>query len=75
MPGLDRKAGRSRDQCDLLQVIAPVGDLRWDSVALTAVGKGAGVEGLEYDLNLLLEQLAVGVVVDDGASKVSTSRL
>src|SRR6266849_3764712 len=59
LPAVHRAAHRPRNQCYLLELIAPVGHARGNGVVLAAVGKGRFVEGLEDDFELLFEQLAI----------------
>ena len=63
LPALDRPGPRARHQRDLAQLVAAVGHRRRDRVVLALVGEGALVECLEDDLDLLLEQRAVGVLI------------
>ena len=69
LPALNGQGTRAGDQCDFFKLVATVGHLGWYLVVLAVVGKGGLVEGLHHDLHLLLEQLAVGVLVDDGVAE------
>ena len=64
LPALDGQRLRARHQRDLLELVAPIGHRGRDRVVLALVGEGALVERLEDDLDLLLEELAVGVLVE-----------
>src|SRR5262249_55123882 len=65
LPAFDGQRLRPRHQRDLAELIAPVRHLGRDRVVLALMREGALVERLEDDLDLLLEQLPVGVLVDD----------
>ena len=76
--GCQHSTGRlqgPRHQGQLLQGVAAVRYLRRQGVMLALVRKGLLVEGLKDDVDLLLEQLAVGLLVSSGAPNVSTSRV
>ena len=64
LPALDRQRLRPRHQRDLLELVASVGHPRRDRVVLALVREGALVERLEDEVDLLLEQLAVGVLIE-----------
>jgi hypothetical protein len=63
LPDLDRLAQGTRHQRDLLQRIAPIGDLRGERVVLPPMRERLLAERLQDDLHLLLEELAVGLGV------------
>src|SRR4029077_7959796 len=65
LPPLDGERLRTREQRQLADLVAPVGHLGRDRVVLALVREGALVERLEDDVDLLLEELAIGVLVDD----------
>src|SRR5918994_2237635 len=69
LPALDGSRLRAWHQGDLPDLIAPIRHRGRDRVVLALVGEGALVEGLEDDLDLLLEQLAVGVLVEHRPSE------
>src|SRR5712672_2794484 len=64
LPAFDRQALRRRHQGDLLQRIAAIRHLRRDREVLALVRERLPLEGLEQDLDALLEHLAVGVLVE-----------
>jgi hypothetical protein len=66
LPALDGQRLRARHQRDLPKLVAPVGHRGRDGVVLALMREGALVERLEDQLHLLLEQLAVGVLVEHG---------
>ena len=68
LPPLDVVLGPG-NQGDLLQVVAPVGHVGRNVVVLAVVSEAALVERLPHDLDLLLEELAVGVLVHDGRAE------
>ena len=57
-----RRAG-TRHEGEVLELVAPVGELRRQGVVLAAMREALLVEGLEEDLDLLLEHLPVLVLV------------
>src|SRR5207245_2809331 len=63
LPALDGQCLRAWHQRDLLELVAPVGHLGREGVVLAVMRKGALVERFENDLDLLLEQLPVGVLI------------
>ena len=63
LPHLDRQIEGARHQGDVLQLIAAVRHFGRQGVVLAAVGERLLVERLHDDLELLLEQLAVGICV------------
>src|SRR5438132_6162977 len=63
LPAFDRQALRRRHQGDLLQRVAAIRHLRRDRVKLALVRERLALEGLEDDVDTLLEHLAVGVLV------------
>ena len=65
LPALDRQVERPRDEGQLLERIAAVGHLGRQGVVLALVREALLVERLEDDVDLLLEQLAVCVLVDE----------
>ena len=65
LPALHRVDG-SRHQGEILKVVAAIGDAGGNGVVLALVGEGGVVERLEDDLDLLLEELAVGGLVEQG---------
>src|SRR3954470_11119503 len=64
LPAFDRLVDRARHQGQLLQLIAAIGHLRGQRVILASVREAFAVERLEQDLDLLLEEFAVGVLVE-----------
>ena len=74
LPALDGQRLRPRHQRDLLKLVAPVGHRGRDRVVLALVREGALVERLEDELDLLLEQLAVGVLVEHAAPRTPRPR-
>src|SRR5437667_12788463 len=64
LPALDGQRLRAWHQRDLLELVAPVGHLGREGVVLALMRKGALVERFENDLDLLLEQLPVGVLIE-----------
>src|SRR5204862_5391820 len=64
LPALDGERLRAWHQCDFPQLVAPVGHLGRDRVVLALVRERALVERLEDEADLLLEQLAVRVLVE-----------
>ena len=68
LPPLDLVLGPG-NQGDLFQVIAAVGHVGRNVVVLAVVGERALVERLPHHLNLLLEELTVGVLVHDGGAE------
>src|SRR5712691_10205889 len=64
-PDVDRQVLGPGYHRDLLDPVAAVVDRRRTLVALAFVAKGALVEALEQQLELLLEQLAIGLGVDE----------
>jgi len=75
LPALDRVMDRARHQGQLFELVAAVGDARRQGVVLALMRERFLVEGLEDDLDLLLEQLAIGFLVQHRGAKVSTSRV
>ena len=69
LPAFDRQVDRARHQGQLLELIAAIGDISGYRVVLALVREGFVVERLEDDLDLLLEQLAVSLLVDDRRAK------
>src|SRR3954453_22033300 len=69
LPAFDRQAFRPRHQGDLLQRIAAIGHLGRDRVVLALVRERLALERLEDDLDALLEDLAVGLLVEQGRAK------
>src|SRR5204863_5100973 len=65
LPALDRPAQWPRHEGQLLQLIAAIRHLRRQGVVLALMREAGLVERLEYDLDLLFEDLAVGVLVDE----------
>jgi hypothetical protein len=65
LPALHGQGLRARHQRDLPQLVAAVGHGGRDRVVLALVGEGALVERLEDEVDLLLEQLPVGALVED----------
>ena len=63
LPDIDRAVQRARNQSDVLQLIAPVRDIRRNLVILAVMAERLLVEGLEDNVDLLLEELPVGVLV------------
>ena len=63
LPALDRAMDRTRHQGQLLELVAAVGNARRQGVVLALVRKRFLVKRLENDLDLLLEQLATGFLV------------
>ena len=63
-----RLTGRGH-QGQLLELIAAIGDISGYRVVLAFVRKGFVVERLEDDLDLLFEQFAVRLLVDDRGAK------
>jgi hypothetical protein len=63
LPALHRQVEGPRNQGELLQGVAAIGDLGRQRVVLALVREGVLVEGLEDDLGLLLVELAVGLLV------------
>ena len=74
LPAFDRQVDRPRHQRQFLQRIAAIGHFGRQRVMLALVRKALVVEGFQDDLDLLLEQFAVGLLVMIGAPNVSTSR-
>ncbi len=64
LPALHRMDG-TRHQGEVLQIVAAVRDPRGNGVVLALVGERGVVERLEDDLHLLLEQLAIGGLVEE----------
>src|SRR6266436_4144459 len=60
-----QQADRARHQGQLLELVAAIGDISGYRVVLACVREGFVVERLEDDLDLLLEQFAVSLLVDD----------
>src|SRR6202048_3619079 len=69
LPAFDWQVDRARHQGQLLELIAAIGDISGYRVVLALVRKGFVVERLEDDLDLLLEQFAVSLLVDDRGAK------
>ena len=69
LPALHREVAGPGHQRYLLQFVSSIWDLGWDVVVLAVVGEGALVKGLHHHLHLLLEQLPVGVLVNDGVAE------
>ena len=63
LPALDGMNG-PRHEREVLQVVAAVRDAGGDRVVLALVRERGVVERLEDDLDLLLEELAVGDLVE-----------
>ena len=63
-----RRSGRGTRVMSL-QLVAAIRHPGWDGVVLAVMRKGALVEGLEDDLDLLFEQLAVFVRVEHGRAE------
>src|SRR5262249_3445179 len=63
LPALDGPGDGAWYQRQLLEGVTAVWHLRWQGVVLALVRERGVVEGLEDDLDLLLEQLAVGVLI------------
>src|SRR5207248_5239068 len=64
-PAFDRPVDRPRHQGQLLQLIAAIRHLRRQGVVLALMREALAVERFEQDLDLLLEEFAVGVLVAD----------
>src|SRR4029077_3007644 len=64
LPDLDRQMHRARDERELLQLIAAIRHRRRDRVVLPLVRERGLIERLEDDLDLLLEQLTIGLAVE-----------
>ena len=64
-PDVDRQVLGPRHHRDLLSAIAAIVDRRRTLVVLALVVEGVLVEALEQQLELLLEQLAIGLGVDE----------
>src|SRR5262249_5432156 len=64
LPDLDRQVHRPRPERELLALVPAIRDRRWDRVVLAAVREGRPAERLEDDLDLLLEQIAIGLAVE-----------
>src|SRR5262245_22069526 len=62
-PDVDRQMQRPRDHGDVLKAIAAMVDRRRALIVLALVADGTLVEAFEQQLELLLEQLAIGVGV------------
>jgi len=69
LPALDRQAERPRHQGQLFECIAAVGHLGRQRVVLALVRKAFLVECLEDDVDLLFEQLAVRLLVEERRAK------
>ena len=69
LPALHRAAQRAWDEGDLAELVAPIRDRRREDVVLAVVGEGLLVEGLHEDLDLLLEELPVGLRIQHGAAE------
>src|SRR6516165_4070723 len=65
LPAFDRQPLRRRNQGDLLQRITAIRHLGRDRVVFSVVRERLALEGLEQDLDALLEHLAVGVLDDE----------
>src|SRR5205823_6774269 len=65
LPALDGAMDRARYEGQLLQLVAAVRHAGRQRVVLAAVREPLVVERLEDDLDLLLEQLAVGLLIQD----------
>ena len=65
LPALHREAERARDQREVREVVAAVRHLGRQRVVLALVRERLLVEGLEDDLDLLLEELAVRGLVQE----------
>ena len=66
LPALDRQGPRARDQGELFQLLFAVDDPRRDVEVPAPVREALLVPGLEDDVDLFLEALAVGLVVVEG---------
>ena len=64
LPAFHRLPQRARHQGQLLQRVAAIRHLRRQRVVLAFVGEALAVERLEDDVDLLLEQLAVGRLIE-----------
>ena len=69
LPDVDRAVERAGDQRYVAELVTAVGDIGRDLVVLAVVAEGLLVEGLHDDVDLLLEQLAVGVLVQQGRAE------
>ena len=69
LPALHRQRPRARHQRQLLQLVAPVGNLRRKVVMLAVMDERLLVERLENDLHLLLKKLPVGRLVQQRRTK------
>ncbi len=69
LPALDGRAERSGDQGELFQFVAAIGNRRRKRVLLPTVRKGFLGQRLHHDVDLLFEDLAVGLLVEHRHSK------
>ena len=69
LPSFHGQAAGARHQGYLLELVAAVRHLGRDGVILALMGKGTLVERLENQLDLLLEQVAVGGLVKEGRAE------
>ena len=69
--GCQHSTGRltGRHERQFLKLVAAIGHAGRQRIVLAAMGEAFAVEGLEQDLDLLLEDLAVGVLVKQRAAK------
>ena len=74
LPSFHRQACQSRHQRQILQHIAAIRHLRRQRVMLALVAERLIVEGLEDNIDLFLEQLAICLLIQQMSTKVSTSR-
>src|SRR4029077_9691297 len=76
LPALDRQVERSRDEGKLFEGIAAIRHLGRQRVVLALMREALAVEGLEDDLDLLLEQSSVGLLIAQwGAERFHLARV
>ena len=65
LPAFDGEVDGPGDKGDLFQVVSPIGDVNRDVVVLAVVRERLLVEGLEDDIDLLFEEVSVGLLVKE----------
>ena len=75
LPAFDRQPQGPRHHGQFFEVVAAIGHPRRDRVVLALVREALVVERLEDDIDLLLEQFAVGRLVRAAASQRSRPRV
>jgi hypothetical protein len=55
--------GGPGNEGDVLKLVTPIGDIRWDVIVFTVVAERFFVEGLQNNLYLFLKEFSVGLLI------------